>query len=987
MKILNKTIGIIATMAVLPAAVAVTYRTTGTTYSSRMPTMTGVINSTTSASTSTSSSTTTSVDEVNRLCVDNYVGCLKGADVCGTSFQECTNNTLLFAKQGMCASTLSACSSAAIQTLYGIGSTTSFANKDSNGEYVYPADTSVLGQMVEAAFLNNRYDTSTCVRRYETCLTRGDVCGSDFELCTTDTEFKKQKLFCESTLGRCQEDGVLELFGTTTPSASPSSTSRLGIKITEGAALAAINAVSTCYKVADQCILNTCATNPYKCKAGSDMAIADAADVINNEDATSNNEISFESVTSSQVRGFIENNCFDTIGANKYCYATFLGGGAMPSNSQLQDQDNRYDVFAEAYASRMNNSMESKIDDLIISFDKKTKERCASTITNCAMGACGDGVGSACYSAAFAEGNTVKGVTSDTTLSDIKFSCESIVNNDDYCKYAGATFDNATGTLSFLGDGLFDFLFTSMDDDVTTPDPIGVVGELNAKLSSSYNAAALNRMEDQCEIFATQCVISECGDGFENCYRNRNDIYSTLTATTSDSFNKSMNKVGGVLDYTVIIGLCLNQVKNNSVCNEHLRAEAARSEVGKNTSNVWGSDTTIRNSWLGAGAYDVSEDLREAIQQQDENGQDLCKTQSGVICVCGTTSGGQACDTPYTISEYDYTINAAGTNLFSQIIFDLEKEAQAEYNAKLTKQQNMCLSGNTGITGFKVGGTFMWAKLKNNKIPSDYPVNGLEDKDFVSSNEIHNSFCRIRVTLQSEDKAIQDLLKKDDKSTAYFAAGDSFTCGSWLTQGDLDDITKVISEDVMDDREAGDKRTKTWATIGGVAAGLLGGGFGGNAIETKFGGLWGDPKAVYDSREESSAALTTAKRQLSNLEEELADLEERNTDNSLANDIADLEEEIAEKEDDIDRLEEDLRTAEDTKTKQWAGTTIGAGVGGAVGGVLGWGIAKSATTAATEAAVDEAVMEWLDSMSSTVKCYIGPDEVGSYGDVISTEME
>ncbi len=1008
MKILNKTIGFIATMAVLPGAFALTSRVSMTsTPMTRMPTMAGILSGTTTTTTGTTSTTTTTVTEENRLCVDNYIGCLQGADVCGGSFEECTNNTLLFAKQGMCASTLSVCTSTAINTLYGTSSTTAFATKDSNGEYIYPNSGSVLGQMVEAAYLNNRYDTATCVRRYDTCLKRSDVCGSDFELCTTDTEFKKQKLFCESTLGRCQEEGILELFGTTTASANPTSTSRVGIMIKEGAELAAVNAVSTCYKVADQCILNTCATNPYKCKSGSDMALSDAADAIVGQ-SSATDDISFESVSSSQVRGFIENNCFDTIGANKYCYATFLGNGSMPTNADLQDEYNKSDIFAEAYASRMNNSMSAKIDDLIVKFEQESKERCASTISNCAMGSCGDGNGAACYAAAFSpkRSDDVMGVTSAKTLSDIKLGCESIVVNDAYCKYAGATFGNR---ISSVNDSLFDFLFTSIDDGGLNPDPIGVVGELNYMLSSTYNQASLDKLETQCESFATNCIRNACGDGFENCYRNRNDVMSSLTKTGVTSFDDSMNKVGGVLDYTVILGLCLNSVKNNATCNNHIEAEAARIEIGSEDESIWGGSETIRGGWLDAGAFGVETKTTDDVQATDGNGNALCIRKSGSIDVCVGSEG----EVPYTITTTEYYINSASENLFGEIIYDLEKEAQAEYNAKLTKQQNMCVSGNSGVTGLKnIGGTFMWAKLRNNVLPKNYSTAGLSSTQFEASNEIYNSFCRIRVTLQSDDKYIQDGLKTNpDWGMAYFAAGDSFTCGSWISQDDLTKITEAIADKIEDERSAGAKRTQTWSTIASVVAGAVGGGIGGNALETKFGGLNDRAQEYHDDMDIARTNINTEREKLTDLETKYntaktarekaeaalkaekkrypdgdhSDLEDALTTAETAEENAKKTYESKQKS--VNNMESDYSKAEKEDKNQYVGATWGAVGGGVVGGVLGWGISKSATDAATENAQNEAINEWMDAIGRNIKCYIGADEVGSYGDIISTEME
>ncbi len=978
MNFLYKSIGFLAVMATLPAGFALTSRVSMTSMVpvTRMPSIAGSL-LTTSPTYVTSTSTATDIEEEDAACSENYIQCLKGGDVCGSDFEECTNKTLLFAKQGMCASTLSQCSSTVINKLYGTTATTAFATKVStatDADYTYPLSTSVLGQMVEAGYLNNRYDTSTCVRRYESCLKRSDVCGSDFELCTGNTEFKTQKIFCESTLARCQEDGIKELFGTTSPSNSPAASSRLGVAIEEGAALAAINAVSTCYKVADQCIVNACASNPYKCKEGSNVTISNAADAVSNTSivAKSVDDYSFETINGSAVRGYISDKCFDTISSNKYCYATFVGNGAMPTNSQLRDEDNKYDIFEEAYATRMSDSMESKIEDLITEFDETTKERCIDTITDCAMNSCGGGIGSACYALSYdpsAKSGDV-GVNSSRTYSDIYNGCSAIVNNDNYCKYAGATFNMTTGVLDFEDD-LFSKLFPSADS--SAKDEIGVIGLLNARLSTSYNDAALAQMKSQCESVATGCIRTECGTDFENCYRNRNDIFSSLTATNSESFNDSMNRVGGVLDYTVALGLCLDTVKKNSTCNEHLQTESARinaSLMADDYSSAWGTGankaSTVRDGWLSAGQYGVDETVN-IIQATNALGEELCTNpETGAV---GNCSG--LFTEPYMVSFMDYAITEAGENLFSELIFDLEKEAQAQYNAKLTKQQNMCMSGNTGITGAKnVGGTFMWSKLRSNKLPKDYSLKGLGSNDFVASNEIYDSFCRIRVTVLSDDKMIQDSLGGD--SIGYFAAGDSFTCGSWIDQDVLDNITEQIEESYAD-QYAKNKKTAGWVSLGTTVAGLIGGGFGGNAVQDLIEGKTGNKNDLAKATSELQRATTEKTNAC-------ADTNSTSDDCKAATAVLG----VAQK--NFDAANNSSDTTESKDLTNWIGIGAGAAVTGTAGGIIGYQATKQSLDAKVDAEKAAAIQEWMDEIGSKIKCYIGPDEVGSYGDMISTEF-
>ena len=121
-------------------------------------------------------------------CVEAYTSCIKGADACGSQFEECTTNVLFHAQMPKCLSVLAQCSASGINDLFGTSSVTALsdvAEKNTYGEvtrYTYPTNGSVLGQMIEGAAIANKYDTQQCVKRYTSCLKKENVCGSDFEL-------------------------------------------------------------------------------------------------------------------------------------------------------------------------------------------------------------------------------------------------------------------------------------------------------------------------------------------------------------------------------------------------------------------------------------------------------------------------------------------------------------------------------------------------------------------------------------------------------------------------------------------------------------------------------------------------------------------------------------------------------------------------------------------------------------------------------------
>ena len=770
----------------------------------RLPTMISAKNVTTTATT-TSTSSLMDVTE----CVDSYTECIKDADACGTDFEECTTNELFYAKKPQCNSVLLQCSTAGINALFGTTSTTNLATKNSNDEYVYPTAGSILGQFIEAGAINNRLDKSSCVKRYTSCLKKESVCGESFELCTSNSEFKKQKIFCESTLARCMDDGKTELFGSTNIDSNPTATSRLGIMIKEGADLASVNAVSTCYKVADQCILSTCKSNPYKCITDSSVNVINITDAINaGLDLTSDQATSLsEMLTSAKVNSFIRGACKDTIGGNKYCHMT-VNEGKVPTASQLIDEDVRDEIYSDIYASRMNAVMRGKIQDYANDFDKKTKDKCVETIMACTMRSCGSGLGSLCYKKVFGAGNNASdfknSINGENTYAEIENGCAAIVNTDTNCQYAAAVSNATTGgyTYAYNDNNVFGVLFPTAGGN----DVLGAVEKLNAALAENYNDAAIAQLAKQCRATAVSCIKSMCGTDYTNCYRNRTDIMSDTYDTGNAAFDHSMNKVGGVLDFNIIRGLCVETVKNATTCDEHLKIQSVRYMSDDNGADGWGNNN-VRTAWNDAvksgykqtKSYDV--EVLVGCMVGDSSTSEACKAKQGnpnLVEDCGyMDEDGCLYDKEYRITETDYAFTMASDTLFQEVLGDIEKEAQAKYNAKLTAEQNMCVAANNGglMGNREMSGTYQWVKLKSKRVPKNYSTAGLKVNDFVASNDLYGSFCRARVTIQSDDPDIQSALQQKNQnwSTAYFAVGDVFTCGSWIPQDKLEEIANVVA--------------------------------------------------------------------------------------------------------------------------------------------------------------------------------------------------
>ena len=859
MKNIIKTFGLLSAIAVIPGALAATSRVGMVSRTSpRLPSIAGYImaNSTSTTGSVVNGSATTYLADVD--CIDNYTACIKGNDTCGSGFEDCTTGILLHAKMPTCLNVLSQCSAAGRNSLFGtsdLNAIATSATTNANGEvtaYTYPTAGSVLGQMVTAAQIENRLSTDQCVKKYTACLKKENVCGADFELCTDNKEFKKQALACDSTLARCQTDGKTELFGSVTGAASllPGGNSRLAELITEGSALAVNNAVATCNKVTDQCILNACTKNPNKCIVDRPEILIRIADATNGGRAVTTQDLMEISkiTTKRDVADYIRQECKQTIGSNRYCYMTVMAK-PVTKESVLTDPDNVDEVFNDMYGGQFGRfaALDDKIKQITDKFDAKLQEKCIDTISSCAMRSCGSGIGSVCYKQSRSADGSVNLTKSPKSYQEVKSACRAIVDTDANCQYA-AVLSKGDLYAGYMNEenSVFTTLYPA---DATGDDPIGVVASLNATLATSYNDAAIENMKKQCQTVALGCVKSLCGKDYENCYRNRTDIVAGTYNTGSAKLDRSMNKMGGIMDYNIVIGLCMDTVKNASICEEHLKVAAADWRVSQDNDS-WDTGT-VRAGWLGANTTQINKNANDvliacAISSQEAQMKDNCVAYDRAEPINDSCNGvvdedGCLYTEPVYQSNAEFVLENAGKTLFQELLADVEREAQAKYNAKLTKEQNICLAQNNGgIRGSSDNGsTFMWVKLKNNKIPKNYNMKGLTTNQFMASNDLYGSFCRARITVTSDDKAIQDVL--GDKATAYFAVGDAFTCGSWIDQKTLNKITDVVAEEARKKAGEGSDKEKIAIAWGTVAPALVGGVatfFGANSLQ-KNGGLGG----------------------------------------------------------------------------------------------------------------------------------------------------
>lgn len=939
------------------------------------------------------------------------------------------------------------------------------------------------GNMLTKEQCIKRY--TNCLKRDDVCGENFELCTSDKEfkkqavLC--DSTFAR----CDSD-SKKELFGSLANAEVLNPKDVGDVPARLRTMITEGSQFAANNAVKTCNKVAKSCFVNACSKNPFRCVEGVKLDTIANADILGG--GTDYSLTDTEDVTtaqsSSQVRRWFKAQCYETIGSNQYCHMTYFG--KKPTLADLVDVDLQEDVFNQAYSDPVvKTAAQTQIQEIVKQFDTNAKNACVETIKSCAMRSCGGGLGSVCYRKAsgstFASGsgqssqtfnnatlnnnmiaasavpyNPGSSISSDSTLSvlgatfqlrsastpassytslningnntyaEIQDGCQAIVNADPNCQYAASAYRDEEYIYGYTKD-----VFTTLFPSTAGSDPIGAIGKLNALLATSYNDAAIEKMKKQCENTALSCARSMCGEDYINCYRRRTDITAgnntngTGTYKTGNTtFNSSMNKVGGVLDYNIVIGLCLSTIKNSSVCEEHLKVATAewRNQKYKD-GDSWGKASSVGESWLNANATNVSEYKSEMIYDSDcgankiklgcttndaknQNGRNLLSKEANdgsrdvcdgsVVKECGYVDEyGCIYDQPKCEDYSEYALENTATTLFQTVLRDEEMRVQKLYDAKLTKEQNICVNNNTGgimgTTG--AGSTFTWAKLRRSYVPGEYPSQGLKTNQFTSSNDLYGSFCLAKITVQSDDKDIQNLLA--DKQTAYFAVGDSFTCGSWISDADLRKISDTVGRRAVcqegygkwnsetgecDDKALSRKENIAYAW-GTVAPMLAGGALGVGLTESGLlGGLTkGNTKVTTKKAKELCSDYAAKAQETGPNKNDYLKLARNycndvvgNCDSKEAFEIKTLCD--AADANQADKLNDGLRAVIPIAT------SLGAGA-------LGVGITASVIKQKKENIKNEAAQKWMDEIGEHIQCYLGTDELGTYGDVVSIELD
>jgi len=430
----------------------------------------------------------------------------------------------------------------------------------------------------------------------------------------------------------------------------------------------------------------------------------------------------------------------------------------------------------------------------------------------------------------------------------------------------------------------------------------------------------------------------------------------------------------------------------------------------------WGNNKSVANAWgTVARGYTMSEykyaDTDENLCIANADPDNGCtEEEANELYECGTSANG--CKYNVKITYTDYQLKLATDTLFRQVLGTLEREAQANYNAKLTEEQNMCVAANSGgVMGRKdMTGTYRWVKLKKNKVPKSYATAGLTDKDIDKSNDLYGSFCAARVTLQSDDADIQEAIRSGSAwATTYFAVGDVFTCGSWIPQSELQDIAQTVANRQLKDKKRTDlTMSQKWWVAGAT---LLGGAAAGGAADllqtkTGLGGLLGT------SSDSTSKLTETERKKL--MDNYTANLTVYNNDcdskRSVTKNLGRASKgaeagfslymftsggsshTCGNLEDYLDSLQSRLNIKSDGSAKdpdnarRWV--DVGAGVLGAAG--TAWATIdtmKDSNQKEYDAEEKRIKDEFMANVGSHIFCFIGAEEAGTFGDVVEVGME
>ena len=118
-----------------------------------------------------------------------------------------------------------------------------------------------------------------------------------------------------------------------------------------------------------------------------------------------------------------------------------------------------------------------------------------------------------------------------------------------------------------------------------------------------------------------------------------------------------------------------------------------------------------------------------------------------------------------------------------------------------------------------------------------------------------------------------------------------------------------------------------------------------------------------------------------------ADAQKRNAEKKVLSAKKTLDEEMQELRSDCVILANNDANNKDQAKKKRNAAIVGASVTAVASGALTWGVARSIMDVQVDEARQAAIKEFMDNVGSKIRCYIGGDEVGMYGDVISTSME
>ena len=667
----------------------------------------------------------------------------------------------------------------------------------------------------------DQLDSMRCTMRYMACLRMDMVCGENFELCDTERRFRTGRMFCESELARCPADTINHMFGLDgtnrvswtddnnpanralcdgewlvvrrnlmrngqviqlsdidlrCSAADRNNAEGLCREIWNGAAWAAGNAIGTCRRVAEACVMRACRNDPHKCL--SDLTsqqqlqtVGMVNEVVNNSEETRaaaataataatttslrvaqsslrvppallNNYANNMLWTSGQVNAYLRSECMAEIGGNEFCM--MVANPGMPLATAQRSVNNQdqiefqltYDIIMGGAGLNIRNWASIRSVEWLAAAVSNSIAHCVAATEECVKNTCGRGSMAMCYGRSR---NPANGTVDLTQNEEIQRMCQPIVDNNQHCRDFRGVDQGAWafvwGTGSTVASG-------GTPNFVIAEDSLNVAQRLSIQLQSAFSEAGKARMRRTCEEQATACVRRECGNDFTRCLvRGARGVRGASDETESTRAVMTMGAArtartgtdDGMMGVLGLGGLASGTVANDIFSGA--RAGGFSVEMARGLCMFSMRSIQACQDWFD---LQFAEDATNNFASIDSWGAELSARHSWAS-MDGRTNQQTTC-TWSTTPILDEDDNVIGQNtsvahctgvqnrIFNELIADVANNAQQTLVRAANDARNQCLDRNRAVAALP---NFVWASMSEinlDREPRVIPANSTPEE-------------------------------------------------------------------------------------------------------------------------------------------------------------------------------------------------------------------------------------------------------------------